>query len=630
MTAGQDFLLRSKRGVSKGSFLPNFSIGEADDALTLEGPLLFSNNGKYLAAVGKGYIGFTVIEYDSSAVVAQSTSPHCNHIAFSPQSSFLSVYYSIPNRERTTPNLEIWDLETKQLFCRFCVSEQTGPVVQWVQNESIFAMMRSRSSLDIFEMPAVEAALAAQATQAANADEPTPSGEGESKGTSDPLTVRSTYRLNIDHLSCFKIGHSPATERSRVVNPLDVPPFALFVSGTRNNPAFFSIYAYSSLVDHAKGSGKGIPKAIVSKNLFFDANSAEIEWSPCSRSCMCIARTDNDRQNKSYYGSAGCVFIDVTSAQVIVLKSGDKEISSMIHAASFNPTLGYEGNFHWVGEEDKPAPSERGGGELVVIHGQMPATVSVFSQRGKWLCDMCTAPVNTISFHPSLGRYCLVGAFGNLGSGDMMIFDLKGLNQKDQGSKPVLVGKICNPWGSDLRWSAARKKDNGEPEIFIVSAVCTPRLRVDNHFIVFSMTGETILKMDTDCLYDFIFRPTRNQLAVGPPITAEQQQSIRPPTGFRLNVASKDTPSAAPKKGAYRSPGISSAAADAFRSMMSSGGGGGGSSASHQSASGPPSQTGVGGRTIPGMGNQPQKKSWKQKNQEKKQRKQAMQQNEDD
>ncbi|KAA6375020.1 MAG: hypothetical protein EZS28_029450, partial [Streblomastix strix] len=77
------------------------------------------------------------------------------------------------------------------------------------------------------------------------------------------------------------------------------------------------------------------PSCVFTKT-FFRANSAELQWSPQGRSCICIVRTDNDQSNQSYYGESFLYFYDSKTSENVEL-----DIKSPIHSAAFNMTSGF-------------------------------------------------------------------------------------------------------------------------------------------------------------------------------------------------------------------------------------------------------------------------------------------------
>ncbi|KAH7832669.1 uncharacterized protein MONOS_3992 [Monocercomonoides exilis] len=64
---------------------------------------------------------------------------------------------------------------------------------------------------------------------------------------------------------------------------------------------------------------------------------------------------------------------------------------------------------------------------------------------------------------------------------------------------PYLLGRCFNPWGNDISWSCDSR--------FFVSAVCTPRLRVDNLFILFNVKGHRLASFGVETLFDVKFQP---------------------------------------------------------------------------------------------------------------------------
>ncbi|KAG6328041.1 hypothetical protein ID866_11048 [Astraeus odoratus] len=163
----------------------------------------------------------------------------------------------------------------------------------------------------------------------------------------------------------------------------------------------------------------------------------------------------------------------------------------------------------------------------------MPAKAMIFDSRVRTLHDFGSAPVNTISFNPQ-ARLVLLAGFGNL-AGKIDIVDRRTLGK---------ITTIEAPNTSYCAWSPCGR--------FLLTAVLSPRLRVDNGIKIWHCTGPLMHVQPVDELYQAGWRPTPVDQA---PAFA---QTIPPPPQPAPSVASAavngKSPSAKPA-GAYRPPG---------------------------------------------------------------------------
>lgn len=113
------------------------------------------------------------------------------------------------------------------------------------------------------------------------------------------------------------------------------------------------------------------------------------------------------------------------------------------------------------------------GKSFVLCGGHQPALISVYDCEGNVLSDLGKYKVNCISMSPDNRIACIAG-FGNL-KGDILFFDMQ---------EYKLIGQAFLSYGGDLNWSPDSK--------YIIAGVLSPRLRVDNEFIIVSYNGEPI------------------------------------------------------------------------------------------------------------------------------------------
>jgi translation initiation factor 2A len=112
---------------------------------------------------------------------------------------------------------------------------------------------------------------------------------------------------------------------------------------------------------------------------------------------------------------------------------------------------------------------------FVVCAGHSPSKTTLYNNQAKVLKDICLTKVNTIKISPD-GKIVLLAGFGNM-SGDVEIYRL---------SDYVCIGKTKFHCGVSLNWSNDCK--------YLLGAVLSPRLRVDNEYRMLSYNGDLVLQ----------------------------------------------------------------------------------------------------------------------------------------
>jgi translation initiation factor 2A len=168
--------------------------------------------------------------------------------------------------------------------------------------------------------------------------------------------------------------------------------------------------------------------------------------------------------------------------------------------------------------------------EFGVIYGYMPPKTTIFNVKAQAVHNFPTAPRNTIAFSPH-GRFVIVAGFGNL-QGDVDIYDLtKNFNKVSQ--LKAENASVCE-WSPD--------------GAHILFATTSPRLRVDNGFSIYHVSGAMMYKEEMNEMYHVCWRPQQTQS------NANALVNIPTPHSSALEAMSKVKP---PTKsvGAYRPPG---------------------------------------------------------------------------
>ncbi|KAI6110863.1 eukaryotic translation initiation factor 2A [Pisolithus croceorrhizus] len=283
------------------------------------------------------------------------------------------------------------------------------------------------------------------------------------------------------------------------VSPGLNPSIAVFVAEKKGAPASVKIYGLLAL-----------SPTPTSAKTFFKADRTQIKWNDLGTQALIITQTEVDNSNMSYYGETSLYLLSA--------------------AGNFDcrVTLDKDGPIHDVAW----SPNSK---EFGVVYGYMPAKAMLFDSRVRTLHDFGSSPINTISFNPQ-GRLLLLAGFGNL-AGKIDLFDRRTLT------------KLCTidaPNTSHCSWSPCGQ--------FLLTAVLSPRLRVDNGIKVWHCSGPLVHVQPIDELYQAGWRPTPVDRVPAFPPTIPQAP---PPSESVLNGGANGakTPSAKPA-GAYRPPGL--------------------------------------------------------------------------
>lgn len=126
--------------------------------------------------------------------------------------------------------------------------------------------------------------------------------------------------------------------------------------------------------------------------------------------------------------------------------------------------------------------------QFIVISGYMPSQAVMYDNNCKPLFEFGQNYRNTLRWS-SLGRYLIIAGFGNL-NGEIDIWDTIQLKK---------VGECKSSAAIACMWSDDCQK--------FMTAVLTPRLKVDNNFKVFKYNGQLIHScgFETTELYEVIW-----------------------------------------------------------------------------------------------------------------------------
>jgi len=236
--------------------------------------------------------------------------------------------------------------------------------------------------------------------------------------------------------------------------PGTLPPVvAAFVPEKKGGPGQASIYKYPA-----------VDQPVATKTLW-KAQTAELEWGPNASGLLVAAKTDVDKSGKSYYGSTTLHFVSPRAAPDAALALDE---DGPVHEWSWSPD----------------------GSKFVVIYGYMPARATLFDAKCNKLAEFGKAARNTARWSPC-SRLLALGGFGNL-NGQIDIWDV---------SKVLKVGSCQASCASSLDWSP--------DSAYLLAAVLSPKIRVDNGVTVFRYNGGVVGHLAVEKLYQAAWRPGR-------------------------------------------------------------------------------------------------------------------------
>ncbi|TNN28604.1 Eukaryotic translation initiation factor 2A [Liparis tanakae] len=262
-------------------------------------------------------------------------------------------------------------------------------------------------------------------------------------------------KLHMQKVSDFRL--SPGGPPSKV---------AVYVPGSKGAPSFVRLYQYPVL--------EGSTAPLANKS-FFQADRVSMQWNNKGSAVLVTASTEVDKSGASYYGEQTLHFLSAggETAGVQLQKRGP------IYDVAWSP----------------------GSAHFVVVYGFMPARATVFGLHCEPLFDFGTGPRNAAYYSPQ-GHILVLAGFGNL-QGHMEVWDavkfkqVTSCGERRAGSGgPVppapltrLSPQVSKPQAPDathFSWCP-----DGE---HVVTATCSPRLRVSNGFKVWHYSGAVLLQ----------------------------------------------------------------------------------------------------------------------------------------
>ncbi|XP_041974244.1 eukaryotic translation initiation factor 2A isoform X2 [Aricia agestis] len=217
--------------------------------------------------------------------------------------------------------------------------------------------------------------------------------------------------------------------------------FSIFTLGKSGQPSFWRVFKFPDF---------DVNQALVSRSSF-QADKATFYWNRRGTNLFTMTQSDVDKTGGSYYGKQSLSYGDVkgNAGNVAFSKEGP------IHAIAWNP-----GNWN----------------EWVAVYGNAPAKATLFNAKCDPLFEFGTGAWNAIYFPPE-GNIVLLGGFGNIATGHISVWDMRGYKQ---------LGKCSAPDTTSLQWDP-------RGEVFI-TATTYPRLTVGNGYKIWHYTGALMHK----------------------------------------------------------------------------------------------------------------------------------------
>lgn len=248
----------------------------------------------------------------------------------------------------------------------------------------------------------------------------------------------------------------------------------------------------------------------LSQKTFFKADKVQFKWNALGTSLLVLTQTEVDKSNKNYYGETNLYLLGITG-QFDCRVDLDRE--GPIHDVCWN------------------ADSK----EFGIVYGYMPAKTAIFDNRANVVSIIPPAPRNTLIFSPN-SRYILLAGFGNL-QGSIDIFDAA------NNMKKITTVEAANCTYCEFSPDSQ----------FLLTAVTSPRLRVDNSIKIWHITGAPMFYEEFNELYQAFWRPRPlNPTLLQNALTSASLPSPPTPHASASKLAAK--PSVKPA-GAYRPPG---------------------------------------------------------------------------
>lgn len=247
---------------------------------------VFSRDGGLLAVLTHDGVAVYNLLCDPMERVALLPRPAVTNVAFSPLSTFIVTWEKLV--EGSDGNLILWRLGGEEGAVVVSRLKQKNfardkwPSTPWTMDEALSLQLVTGEVL-IFD------------------------------GKKGPGASPAAGRLKLERVS--KIAIAPITQPYR---------FATVVPEQQGAPAVVRIYDYPKLIAGAYRATKS----------FFKASSVDLLWSPSGEGLLALARTDEDRTGRSYYGESNLFYLTAESqggGSVPLSKEGALPVGALPH-----------------------------------------------------------------------------------------------------------------------------------------------------------------------------------------------------------------------------------------------------------------------------------------------------------
>uniref|UniRef100_A0A665U5T3 Eukaryotic translation initiation factor 2A n=1 Tax=Echeneis naucrates TaxID=173247 RepID=A0A665U5T3_ECHNA len=231
---------------------------------------------------------------------------------------------------------------------------------------------------------------------------------------------------------------------------------AVYVPGSKGAPSFVRLYQYPVF---------GGSSAALANKSFFKADKVTMQWNKKASAVLVMASTEVDKTGASYYGEQTLHYLAVNGETALVQLPKNGPIYDVVWSPNSS--------------------------EFCVVYGFMPAKATIFNLKCDPVFDFGTGPRNAAYYSPQ-GHILVLAGFGNL-RGQMEVWDVKKYKQ---------VAKPQAPDATHFSWSP-----DGE---YVVTATCSPRLRVSNGYKIWHYTGSVVHKWEMPSgseLWEVLWQP---------------------------------------------------------------------------------------------------------------------------
>jgi len=229
------------------------------------------------------------------------------------------------------------------------------------------------------------------------------------------------------------------------------PAIAAFVPEKKGGPGAVRVYRYPKLGD------------VIASKTVWKAQTSEFFWNQPGTGLLVATHTDVDRTGKSYYGQTSLYFLSIDGS---IDCNVPLDAEGPVHHCSWSPD----------------------GSQFLVIYGFMPAKATLFDSACNKLADFGRAARNTAKWSPC-GRMLCIAGFGNL-NGQVDVWDIRHVKK---------IGSCVASCASSLDWSP--------DSACLLTAVLSPKIRVDNGITIFRHDGSQMFKQSVEQLYQAVWRP---------------------------------------------------------------------------------------------------------------------------